>query len=209
MSHTSTAVQLPPQQEQYSTSIFRTNPSLECLKQLEKRATPTPFPPPRLKTEKKQKKSCFCQASTEYTAFHFIKTIIQKPAKNYIKLPPCTTPSPFLQPLLPTNSLPALQGQNHSTGPCSKPLTAPWLSQPTHSIFQSQAQSQGAPAHPASQELSEFHITTATPRWSAPSRFLPDIWWESSIQHMKRLTNPTRKMNDNLRDFFSNSHQSF
>lgn len=103
-SHTCTIVPLPPHQEQYSTSIFMTNPSLECLKQLENRESPTPFPPPRQKTNKKN--SCFCQASTEYTAFHFIKTIIQKPAKNYIKLPPCTTPSPFLQPLLPSKEPP-------------------------------------------------------------------------------------------------------
>lgn len=83
------------------------------------------FPPSKMENRKKQKKICFCQASTEYTAFHFIKTIIQKPAKNYIKLPPCTTPSPFLQPLLPTNSLPALQGQNHSTGPAPNPSQPP------------------------------------------------------------------------------------
>lgn len=69
-----------------------------CLKQLENRLIPTRAPPPQIENTKN---SCSCQASTEYTAFHFIKTITQKPAKNYIKLPPCTTPSPFSSTLLP------------------------------------------------------------------------------------------------------------
>lgn len=70
-----------------------------CSKQMENRLSPT-LPPPQNRKLKK-KRSCFCQASPENTAFHFIKTITQKPAKNYIKLPPCTTPSPFSSTLLP------------------------------------------------------------------------------------------------------------
>lgn len=189
-----------PHQEQYSTSTFMTNTSLECLKQLENRATPTPFPTPRQKT--KQKKSCFCQASTEYTAFHFIKTIIQKPAKNYIKLPPCTTPSPFPQPLSPANSLLTLQGQDH-TRDCSKLLTSPWPSHPTHSIFQTQAVQLGGSS---TSRQPRSHITTALPWWSVSSRFFPRIWQESSIQQTKPLTNPYREINDDLTDFLSNSH---
>lgn len=40
---------------------------------------------------------CFCQASTGHcAAFHLIKTITSKAAKNYIKLPLRTTPTPPL-----------------------------------------------------------------------------------------------------------------
>lgn len=55
-----------------------------CLKQLENRLTSTPSP----ENLTSLKHGCFCQASTERAAFHFITTITQKAAKNDIKLPP-------------------------------------------------------------------------------------------------------------------------
>lgn len=83
-------------------SIHNSKP--DCLKQLENRLTPIP---PQIENNRR-----FCQASTEYTAFHCIKTITHKPAKNYIKLPPCITPSPFPSTLLP-NSFPTARAGWH------------------------------------------------------------------------------------------------